>query len=1584
MPSYTLELELLGTYVSDMPGFEILTDGTREGALYSISSSGTSISIIVSYGGALPSSLEFRFSDASGEPSRTVEIQSVKINDRYVNTSNFLSSDSIVKNATSTVDVAEAEFIFDISAEPAASEFTTGVTKTFTAGYDVHRDHTGTTDEVFDMLDGNDYALLGSGNDKVSGGLGNDNIRSGAGNDLIFGDDGDDRLLGQDGDDEIHGGDGVDAIQGGNGNDEIHGGIGNDRLNGQADDDLITGGDGADKITGGSGDDTLFGDAGDDQITAGSGTDTVDGGSGEDLIYGGLGDDQLNGGEDGDFLIGNAGVDIIHGDEGDDIIYLQTNDFEVGEEIYGGSGTDQLILANAMTIDFTTGIVTEVETLKGSDLDQDVTYSIEQALQFSTIDLQGGNDTSRVNISGDVDVTSLGTPTVTNVENGFVTGSTGNDTLTISGAQLDSLVFGAGAIDFAGGSDTLNLTSTSADLNSLSDVEIAGLEFVDASTAAAGVTIDLSVQVEGFTITGSANNDVITGGAGDDVISSGVGADILFGGVGADIINGGDNNDTFNLANGDFVTGESLFGDNGNDNITLTSPTAVDLSVGTITNIENLIGSSGNDDVTYTVDQALAFSTINLGGGTDNSRVQISGTVDVTALGTPTVSNAENGFVTGTAGADDLTITGAQLDALVFGAGTIDFAGGSDTLNLTTTSAQLNALGATDGSIVELETIDLSAMTTIVTVELSGQLEAFTVLVGAISGTITTGAGDDTITGGVSNDDLSGGAGSDIIAGGDGSDDIYGGAGADNINGGSGNDNIYGGGTEFLGDTIDGGADLNNIRLESDSTFDSTVSITNITRIVFSDGGAWEINVTSGDSVDFTGLSATGISVLRGDVGAEAISGTDVNDTIFGGAGADILNGGIGDDTINGEDGDDTLIGGLGTNTINGGNDIDVVTYATATAAVTVSLAIGIAQNTIGAGTDTISNVENLTGSDFNDTLTGDTNNNTIDGGIGNDTIRGGLGVDVMLGGVGDDTLDGSDGDEVDTIDGGADTDTLTYSAAAGGVFVDLADTAAQDTQGAGVDTISNVENLTGSGFNDALDGDADNNTILGLDGDDEIEGHGGNDTLNGGNGTDVLTYESAGGGVTVDLSNAGAQSTVSAGTDTLSNFENLTGSLFGDDLTGDGNANIISGLDGADTINGGGGADTILGGDGNDILTGGAGDDTIYGATIIGQSGLETVLQDDEDEWHSVTFAATIINPVIKMTVLTNDDGDPYTVRVRSVTDAGFEYQIDEWDYLDGVRGVDETVSWLAIAEGTHTLDNGLVVQAGTTTATNEAFNTVNFNAAFASAPVVMTQVMSDNDSAAVGNMNRNRTASSFQFQMLEEEIADGIHATETVGWIAIDNGGSVGSGFLVGETPNNVTHTVSTVTFPTAFANTPVVIHDMQTRDGGDTAVMGGDGITTSDFSFHVAEEQSRDTEITHTTEVVGYYALNEGLLTSENGGDNIISGGAGLDTLYGGDGADTFIFEAASAFVDRDILADFSAGEGDVLDFSDIITGFSGTITDYVFFDDGSGTDTIVQIDANGLTGGVSFSDVAEIRGITGLDEATLFANGNIEVI
>ena len=110
---------------------------------------------------------------------------------------------------------------------------------------------------------------------------------------------------------------------------------------------------------------------------------------------------------------------------------------------------------------------------------------------------------------------------------------------------------------------------------------------------------------------------------------------------------------------------------------------------------------------------------------------------------------------------------------------------------------------------------------------------------------------------------------------------------------------------------------------------------------------------------------------------------------------------------------------------------MDIVWFLSSPA-VNVSLTSGVAT---GEGTDSLSLIENIRGSEAADTLIGDGNPNSIDGGGGGDTIEGRAGFDAsdahgiavnstpypgLTGGAGNDSITGNNGD--DFLVGGAGT----------------------------------------------------------------------------------------------------------------------------------------------------------------------------------------------------------------------------------------------------------------------------------------------------------------------------------------------------------------------------------------------------------------------------------------------------------------------------------------------------------------------------------------------------------------------------------
>ncbi len=282
-----------------------------------------------------------------------------------------------------------------------------------------------------------------------------------------------------------------------------------------------------------------------------------------------------------------------------------------------------------------------------------------------------------------------------------------------------------------------------------------------------------------------------------------------------------------------------------------------------------------------------------------------------------------------------------------------------------------------------------------------------------------------------------------------------------------------------------------------------------------------------------------------------------------------------------------------------------------------MTLVAGAGTVTGGGGTDTLSGIESINGTDLADQITGDAQNNNlngnggnnvINGGDGNDGISGGAGNDVINGGIGDDFLTGGDGD--DTLIGGAGFDTADYQFTnqSTGIIVTLVAGAGTVIGSGGTDTLSGIENINGTNQADQITGDALNNNLAGNGGndvinggagDDYLTGGSGNDTLAGGAGNDTARYFDDGsdgaGPITQGINANLATGTIVDGwgnADTLNSIENIEGTSLADQITGDALNNGLRGNGGNDIINGGDGDDFLTGGDGDDTLIGGTGFD--------------------------------------------------------------------------------------------------------------------------------------------------------------------------------------------------------------------------------------------------------------------------------------------------------------------------------------------------------------------------------------------------------
>ena len=701
-------------------------------------------------------------------------------------------------------------------------------------------------------------------------------------------------------------------------------------------------------------------------------------------------------------------------------------------------------------------------------------------------DTDTGTDTGA---GADTD-TGTGTGTDTGADTDTGTG-TGTDTGTLS---IDATETGTRLFSFDTLTEQANVALSSANAVDLRTTNIQNL--VITSSGGASVLTSLSGQLlEKVTISG--DQDVIIEGLGDaDNPNIDIDASALTGNLDVNV-----------TARGDV----SITAGSGDDKVTVFG------NIGAGEYSDNALASglankAAGFDVTFSEDEETGelvqtgeFLTLtgefDLGEG-DNT-LEVFGAVDLTGA---TFRNVDTLFVNSKVYLDGQVVE--NIESIEFGEGSHSLLythqEGSDytidqflsLIPTTATSENLSVtvFGSQSGDTINLQTSNTQIGHDIVTISGLG--------------------GDDLLVGHAGAIILNGGAGNDILGGGSGNDTLNGGSGNDYLDGSAGNDTLHGGSGN---DTLDGGDG------------DDTASYAN----------------GFGVEVDLRMITAQTLnpSFSQRDtlISIENLTGSAYNDHLIGNSGANVLIGG---------DGDDTLNGGAGSDTLDGGDGNDTVSYVGHSTGVSATMLVRI----LNFHEDELRNIENITGSAHDDFLTGGAGGNTLNGRAGADELRGldgddelngGSGDDILSGGDGDDTLNGGDGDDIlydsyrdegndnlnggaghDTLDGGAGNDTLNggagndtlnggegddtarYDTHSAGVRVSLAETGEQEvnSDSGEKDTLTSIENLMGSDFNDILTGNSGANTLFGGDGIDTLNGGDGDDELNGGAGADTLT----------------------------------------------------------------------------------------------------------------------------------------------------------------------------------------------------------------------------------------------------------------------------------------------------------------------------------------------------------------------------------------------------------------------------------------------------------------------------------------------
>ncbi len=1085
-----------------------------------------------------------------------------------------------------------------------------------------------------DFVFGNDGAdtIIGSSADLATsmyfGGFGDDSIIGNGGfNTRLSGDDGNDTLSantgglglsqlldGGNGNDLLTGNDNADLIDGGNDNDTIIGAGGFDRLFGGLGNDSILGGLGDDLIDGGAGANTLLGEDGQDTILGGHENDRIDGGAGFDFISGGNGNNTIFGGADADEITASFGNDSISGDGGDDTIQAGHG----ANTIAGGAGVDRIVAGSGADsidggdggdhIDAGNGANTilggaaDDRIFAGFDNDSIIGGANDSTDGGDYIDAHRGNNTVLGGGGADNIIAGSGNDSIDGQDgNDRIDGGDGNNTL-FGGADNDNIFSGFGADSIQGGS---------------------GNDIVYADGGA-------------DTVEGNAGNDTLLGGDGGDRLNGGAdndrvigegGNDTIFGSLGSDFLDGSGDTDTLDysqLGPGISVVIGLQFGFNRVVKRDATGTIGTD----TVQGFENFIGTAGDDKFLGWGQDDTFFSTAGNdtydgNEGSDTVRFDVAGAGNV-------LVNLLAGFANDGLGGTDrfrkTSATNTTVENIITGGGADTIIGDGDN-NVIRGGLGADSLDGGDG----FDLLDYLGDSTV-----TGVLANMgTAAVGGVAGGTVRDSGNSIDT--IANfENVRGTEAADTLIGSDGDNGLRGHRGNDLIDGGFGYD------TADYRNDADGAGTL-------PGTGDGFGVIVNLSGVAVTiPGFGAETNVVVGAQRGRDGWGGTdtlvGIEAARGSNFSDILIGTEralsftagglrftMNERSF-------LHGRYGDDTLRAQSFDDGV----------------VASYSDDISGIVARLDLG---STIVDGfgnTDTLVNVRNVQGSDFDDLIVAGADGGWFRGRAGNDTIIGGAGFDALsYGGAaagvvvnlalgtaedGDgftdslssidfvtgtrfaDTLIGDDDGNwffgnagADSIIGGLGEDWVSYHSAFvgtapvhAGVLVNLNTQQVRDGDGSSasgsLDRLFSIEHAVGTHVADTLIGSAGANSLIGAEGDDSIngglgddaiEGGAGADTLNGGAGIDTVSYAGSSVGVTVNLALVGPQvSGGDAGGDSLIGFENLTGSQGGDALTGTAGANLIMGEAGADSIIGAAGNDTLVGGAGNDTMNGGNGAD--------------------------------------------------------------------------------------------------------------------------------------------------------------------------------------------------------------------------------------------------------------------------------------------------------------------------------------------------------------------------------------------------------
>ena len=263
-------------------------------------------------------------------------------------------------------------------------------------------------------------------------------------------------------------------------------------------------------------------------------------------------------------------------------------------------------------------------------------------------------------------------------------------------------------------------------------------------------------------------------------------------------------------------------------------------------------------------------------------------------------------------------------------------------------------------------------------------------------------------------------------------------------------------------------------------------------------------------------------------------------------------------------------------------------------------------------------------------------------------------------------------------------------------------------------------------------------------------------------------------------------------------------------------------------------------------------------GSTIDRNEGFN-ISQESSDAWTQLGFAESFVAPpVVISSVLTSNDADPAEVMLSDVSSVGVDVLLGEFEYQDGVHGA-ETLGLFYLEAGAHDF-GGLSAFAGTS-AVGGDLSRVDFGVEFSSAPVVLAHLMSEKEDVTAVVRVRDVDASGFSVQLQTEEALGAAGDIRELHYVAIEEGAGSHNGqrVIVGKTDRVVSHNAREIEFGEELGS-PLFYAQDQQRFGNNTAWVRMVALDSGSAQVRMQEEQSQDSETTHTTTIVGWMVVGD----------------------------------------------------------------------------------------------------------------------------